>query len=257
MNLSPIEWKRGAKSLALVAAAVVLPLAVLAPDSADARQDGFAFARSGDDGDRHRLYRRGGASSRSGTTDRDGRTRHNGRDSRTQDDRKARFGGSDGERTDRTRHNGRDYRNRDDRKPRYSRNDRKPRYGRNDRRPRYSRDDPKPQYRRTDRRTQSSRIDRRRSQARYRYDPGRTVRYAYRTPSHRHQLHGGHRRLSESYIRALTLRHYPTILWIEFWDGIYYVWVHDYYGRPYRLAYDAYTGIFLTFIFLGILGLLG
>ena len=258
MNLSLIEWKRAAKSLALFAAAVVLPLAVFAPDSADARQDGISYARSSEDGDRSRLYRRRGASPRSGTYDRDrgDRTRHDGRDYRTQDNRQPRFGGNHGEHTDRRGNDGRDYRNRDDRNPRYSRNDPRPNYSRNDRKRRYTRNDPRPKYSRNDRKRRYSRYDRRRSYAPHRYDPGRTHRHAYRTPSHRHHLHGGHRRLSESYIRGLALRHYPFVQSVEYWNGHYHVRAYDHYGRVYRLAYDAYTGIFLTFVFLGFLGLI-
>ncbi len=240
MIRSPIEWKLPTISVALLAAALAVPLALWAPAPAEARQKGTTYAKSGHDGDSYRLYRRRGESPQYGRKD------------RKRDDRKPQYG-----RDDRRGGDGRKYRKNDDRKPQYVHKDRKRDDGkirkRTDASPQYvdkdrKRDDRKPQYRRS---------DPWRSYGRYSYPPDRSYRHAYRTPSHRHDLHGGHRRLSESYIRGLALWHYPTILGIEYWDGIYYVRAHDYYGRTFRLAYDAYTGIFLTFVFLGILGHLG
>ena len=290
MIRSPIEWKFPTISVALLAAALAVPLALWAPAPAEARQKGTTYAKSGHDGDPYRLYRRRGESPQYGRKDRkrDDRRDHDDAKYRKRDDRKPQYG-----RDDRRGGDGRKYRKIDDRKPQYVHKDRKRDDGkirkrtdaspqfvdkdrkrddrkfrkRDEKQPQYARKDPgrddrrgrdgRTYRKRDDRKPQYRRNDQRRSYRRYSYPPDRSYRHAYRTPSHRHDLHGGHRRLSESYIRGLALWHYPTILGIEYWDGIYYVRAHDYYGRTFRLAYDAYTGIFLTFVFLGILGHLG
>ena len=76
-------------------------------------------------------------------------------------------------------------------------------------------------------------------------------RHAYRAPSHRHHFHGAHKRLSKHHIRNLALGYYSSILRIEYGDGIYDVLARDHRGRTFRLGYDAFTGAFLTFFFLG------
>ena len=56
--------------------------------------------------------------------------------------------------------------------------------------------------------------------------------------------------MSRDYIRRIALARYPSILRIEYGDGIYDVWARDRYGSSFRLGYDAFTGSFLTYFFL-------
>ncbi len=205
------------KSLTLLAAAVGLALGFSAPAPADAGQHGITYAKVKHDGDRYRANRRGDAPRRYAYNyrGRDDRRGHDGRDYR--------------KRSDRRDHDGRDYRKRNDKRHKYSRDYRK----RDHKRPRYSR------------------YSRARPYVPYYNYPYRAKRHAYRAPSHRHHFHGAHKRLSKHYIRKLALGYYPSILRIEYGDGIYDVWARDHRGRTFRLGYDAFTGAFLTFFLLG------
>lgn len=134
---------------------------------------------------------------------------------RGRDDRRGNDGRDYRKRSDRRDHDGRDYRKRSHKRPQYRS---------------YSRARPYVPY--------------------YNY-PYRVKRHAYRAPSHRHHGHGAHQRLSKNYIRNIALGYYPSILRIEYGDGIYDVLARDHRGRTFRLGYDAFTGAFLTFFLLG------
>ncbi len=204
------------KSLTLLAAAVGLALGFSAPAPADAGQHGITYAKVNHSGDRYRAYRRGDAPRRYAYNyrGRDDRRGHDGRDYRKRSDRRG--------------HDGRDYRKRDHKRPHYGN---------------YSRGRPHVPYY-----NYAYRAYRHAYRANY---PYRAYRHAYRAPSHRHHLHGAHKRLSKHHIRKLALGYYPSILRIEYGDGIYDVWARDHRGRTFRLGYDAFTGAFLTFFLLG------
>ena len=217
------------KIFALLAAAVILPITLSAPAPAQAQQGGHSYTNVKHDGDRYRPYRRGVAPRRYAYNNR-------WRDDRRGDDRR-----DYRKRDKRDSKHARDYRKRDKRDSKYARDYRK----RDKRDSKYARD-----YRKRD---QGKRYSGRTYRSypwgpNYNY-PRRAHRYAYRAPSHRHQLHK-HRRLSRDYIRRIALARYPSILRIVYGDGIYDVWVRDHYGRSFRLGYDAFSGAFLTFFFL-------
>ncbi len=199
------------KLFALLAAAVILPITLSAPAPAQAQQGGHTYTNVKHDGDRYRPYRRGVAPRRQAYN-------NQWRDDRRGDDR-------------------RDYRKRDKRSSKYTRD-----------------------YRKRDKRITKYRHDHRKHDHGKRYSsrnyrspkygyPRRAYRYAYRAPQHRQHLHK-HRRLSRDYIRRIALARYPSILRINYDDGIYDVWVRDRHGSSFRLGYDAFSGAFLTFFFL-------